>query len=414
MSLWIPRCMKTVARDKLFPATTHAFIVNRSELQRVIRGLHASFPAPKILHAFAAKANPLHGVLQVIAAEGMGCETASIAEFSAAQRAFPSDKVVFDSPVKTLEELRVALYKPCYLNVDNFEELSRCAALHAEKPIVATVGIRINPQSGGGNIECTSTATMTSKFGIGLLDHRADIIAAFAQHSFLKMLHVHTGSQGMGVDAMVHGVKTIYELAQEIGSQVTVIDIGGGLSVNFASDAVVPTFASYYEALHAAVPGLFDGSRLLITEFGRSIVAKAGILASRVEYTKVNGGRRIIQQHIGADLCVRTVWAPNQWPLRVSIYDEHGVEKQEDLGATNVAGPCCIGGCMVAIDKMLPAATSMSDVVVVKDVGGYYHSSFSMYNLRQQPPSYLYDEETETLTLIQKGQTLEDMLNLMS
>ncbi len=126
------------------------------------------------------------------------------------------------------------------------------------------------------------------------------------------MVHVHTGSQGLSVDVMVDAIKKVAAFAQEVGPQVTVFDIGGGLSVNFASDEISPTFAQYSAALRSHVPMLFDGSCTVITEFGRSIVAKAGMLVSRVEYTKVAGGRFIIQQHCGHDLLVRDCLASPQ------------------------------------------------------------------------------------------------------
>jgi diaminopimelate decarboxylase len=414
--MWIPRAVSAVAKEKIFPDKTHIFLVCKSELERVIADLHKSFP-PSVdaLHAFAAKANPLVGVLDVMKANGMGCETASMGELAVAERVFQSNQIVFDSPVKTLEELRHAVYRPMYINLDNFQELERVAFLHAEKPIVATVGLRINPQLGSGTIGALSTGAATSKFGIGLLDARQEVLAAFRDHNFLSMLHIHTGSQGIGLTMMVEGVKSLVGLAEEIGEQVKVIDIGGGLPVNFSSDEVKPTPLEYSTALQQQVPNLFSGKYKLITEFGRSVVAKAGVLISRVEYTKINGGRRIIQQHIGVDLALRTVWCPNDWPLRVDIYDiaAGGVLRTEDLAATNVAGPCCLGGDLVAIDRALPLATPMTDVVVVKDVGGYYHSNFSIYNLRQMPPAYLFDEVDGSLTLISKGRTLDDTIDMM-
>ena len=107
------------------------------------------------MHAFAVKANPLSCVLDAVVGAGMALETASIAEFEAARRALEranmdTSKLVFDSPVKTLQELRVALYTQCYLNVDNFQELERVAQLHAQQPVTACIGVRINPQVGSG------------------------------------------------------------------------------------------------------------------------------------------------------------------------------------------------------------------------------------------------------------------------
>jgi len=97
------------------------------------------------------------------------------------------------------------------------------------------------------------------------------------------MVHVHTGSQGLSLRVMVEAIKKVAAFAREVGRQVTVFDIGGGLSVNFSSDEINPTFAQYSAALQAEVPMLFDGSCSVITEFGRTIVAKAGILLSTVE-----------------------------------------------------------------------------------------------------------------------------------
>lgn len=71
---------------------------------------------------------------------------------------------------------------------------------------------------------------------------------------------------------------------------------GGGLSVNFASDAIAPSFEQYAAALRAAVPELFEPSQFstVVTEFGRALIAKAGFFASRVEYVKVRALRATV------------------------------------------------------------------------------------------------------------------------
>ena len=190
-----------------------------------------------------------------------------------------------------------------------------------------------------GSIAALSTGVPTSKFGIGLDENREDLLSAFKQHQFLNMVHVHTGSQGLGVGIMVDAIKKVAAFAQVVGPQVTVFDIGGGLSVNFQSDEISPTFAEYSAALQAQIPMLFDGSWSVITEFGRCIVAKAGIFLSRVEYTKMAGGRYIIQQHCGHDLLVRSVWCPQVWPLRLQVFNgSSGSLRTDDPVVSDVAG----------------------------------------------------------------------------
>jgi diaminopimelate decarboxylase len=415
MTSWVPLAVKASIAQGIVPANTHALILSVDSLRETVADLRAAFP-PSALHAFAAKANPLFGWLQLCNAEGLGCETASIGEFVMAERVFQPNKIIFDSPVKTLDELRHALYTPCFLNLDNFQELERVALLNAEKPVAATVGIRINPQVGAGDIGITSTGNATSKFGVGLLDQTQAIIAAYEKHDFLRMVHIHTGSQGVGLPLMVAAVKKVEAFAREhLPTRVEFLDIGGGLPVNFAGEEVTPTFADYGSALKATVPSLFDANPRfkLLTEFGRTLSAKQGIFLSRVEYTKVNGGRFIVQQHVGADLLIRQVWAPQEWKVRVEFYDgQTGAPRSEDVVCTDVAGPCCMGGDLAACARMLPT-TFPGDVTVIRDVGGYAHSSFSRYNLRQAPSVYLFETEGQKMTLIRRAETVEETLAFM-
>jgi diaminopimelate decarboxylase len=143
-----------IAADATF-SNRNAFILNSCRIQQAVEECHLAFSAPHFIHAFAVKANPLSCILDLVVRSGMALETASIAEFEAARRALQrahldTSRIVFDSPAKTLQELRIALYSRCYLNVDNFQELERVAQLHAQEPVTACIGIRINPQVGAG------------------------------------------------------------------------------------------------------------------------------------------------------------------------------------------------------------------------------------------------------------------------
>lgn len=599
--MWLDSAMKDVAAANIFPAQTHIFLMDEEELVRRMRAITSAFNEAlttaeesdnddtdnsnkdgrvTFLHAFAVKANPLRAVLDIARRCGFAAETASIGEFRIAERVFypgnnvggcggpgntaaknnsgggdggvrdgyyddsassPGGMIVLDSPAKTLEELHYALQRPCYINVDNFDELDRIVALvdgtlvatktitptptptptgdeaeggqHGSRPTTATtvtvvplppitklraiVGIRVNPQT----VEATTNASLatggkTSKFGVGLNDPgvRDRLLAAYVSlrdKVNLRMIHVHSGSQGLSLSTMVAGVRALMasivdspELAAA-GVAVDVVDIGGGLPVDFSADgdAEAVTIADYVAALRAEVPSLFrptapleanknssrggsgGGHRTIITEFGRAIAAKSGTLISRVEYAKLSGGRQIVLQHIGADLAVRTVWQPERWPLRVRLFDCHGNDRCGDndgggggdhnhrdhgnaaaattapppsaprLILTDVAGPCCFSGCTLARGVAFPSDVApLQDLVAVHDVGGYYHSSFSMYNLRQMPACYLrtttatrgsarddnpgrsgggsYVGDAARLVCLRPAQTVEDTIDL--
>ena len=305
------------------------------------------------------------------------------------------------------------------LNIDNFQEYERVQSLLADIDSSSRIGFRINPQVGAGSISAMSTATPTSKFGVALEDegNRNSIIDRYRNSPWLTSLHTHVGSQGCDLDLMVAGIRKTVDLAGEINTaigkqQVELIDIGGGLPVNFDSDEVTPTFAEYAGVLRAVVPELFSGEYAAKTEFGRTIYAKNGFIATRIEYTKSSGGRRIALSHAGAQIATRTVFMPEHWKIRLSVFDSAGQAKAGPLVEQDVAGPLCFAGDMVATGRMLPLIEP-GDYVVLHDTGAYYFSNPFYYNALAAPAVYgveKNDESSVSFSVWRRAQTLDDML----
>ncbi|CAL9438808.1 diaminopimelate decarboxylase [Streptomyces sp. enrichment culture] len=362
-----------------------------------LRAAFAAVTDAPVLHAFAVKACPLVPVLRLLHEEGLGAEVASPGELALARAAgVPPHRTVLDSPAKTPAELREALDLGIAVNADNPQELARLDALVAAAPTAAPLGLRVNAQVGGGAIDALSTATDTSKFGVGLRDPGARewIVRAFLDRPWLTRLHTHSGSQGVPLDRMAAGVRAVYELAEEINAaagrrQVDTIDIGGGLPVNFASDEETPTYEEYARLLAAEVPGLFDGRYGLVTEFGRSLLARHGTVLARVEYTKTSGSRPIAVTHAGVQVATRTVYAPASWPLRIAAYDAQGLPKQGPPVDQDVAGPACFAGDLLAVARPLPRLEP-GDVVAALDTGAYYFAHHFAYNSLPRPAVYGY------------------------
>nr|WSW65161.1 diaminopimelate decarboxylase [Streptomyces sp. NBC_00995] len=384
-----------VAAGLLGESNPVAGFVDTDGVRESVAALHEAFAGvPGVLHTVAAKAASLVPVLRLLAECGMGCEVASPGELRIALCAgFAPSKIVLDSPVKTRDEIRRALALGVALNADNLDEVDRIAALRPSDAVSA-IGLRVNPQVGGGTIGAMSTATATSKFGVALHDPgaRERVMEAFAARPWLSRLHAHVGSQGCSPELIVAGIGETYRLAEDINTrlgrrQITSLDMGGGLPVNFTDDTVRPTFASYATALRGAVPGLFDGRYGLVTEFGRSLMAKNGFIGALVEYTKDAGGRRIALTHAGAQTATRTVFMPDAWPLRVGAFDAEGLEKAGPALVQDIAGPCCFAGDVVASARELPELRA-GDYVVLYDTGAYYFSTPWAYNSLPRPAVY--------------------------
>ncbi|MGW2178023.1 diaminopimelate decarboxylase [Streptomyces sp. NPDC001732] len=386
-----------------------------------VDALNEAFAGPAtVQHTFAAKACGLVPVLRLLADAGMGCEVASPGELEQALAAgFPYDRIVFDSPAKTVEELEFALAHGITINLDNFQELARVDRLLAGKEPAGPIGLRVNPQVGAGAIGAMSTATATSKFGVALRDPGAveAVTEAFAARPWLNRLHAHVGSQGCPLPLIAQGVRAAHDLAERINERlgrdrITGIDIGGGLPVNFDDEDDRPTYADYVAELRAAAPGLLDGRYTLVTEFGRSLLAKSGTVATLVEYTKSAGGRQIAVTHAGAQVATRTVFMPGSWPLRVGVFDAEGRPKQGPTQVVDIAGPCCFAGDLTATARELPVVEP-GDVVALYDTGAYYFSSHFSYNSLPRPAVYGYRTDADgqvRFALVREAQSVREVV----
>ncbi|MCB5166287.1 diaminopimelate decarboxylase [Streptomyces bambusae] len=377
-------------------------------------------PGTPVLHCFAVKAAPLVPVLRLLSAAGIGCEAASAGELALARAAgVGADRTVLDSPAKTRAELREALALGIAVNADNAQELDRIDALMASAPSRSPLGLRVNTQAGAGAIASTSTATATSKFGFALRDPgaREAVVAAYLARPWLTRLHTHAGSQGVPLALSAQGVREVFELAEEVNAaagrrQIDTIDIGGGLPVDTGSDDTGPTYAEYVRVLREVVPGLFSGRYGLVTEFGRSLLARHGLVLSRVEYTKSSGGRAIAVTHAGVQVATRTVYAGASWPLRILAYDAKGVPRGGDaLVPQDVAGPACFSGDLLAEARPLPLLRP-GDVIAVPGTGAYFFTAHYAYNSLLRPPVHAFRSTPDGLrfTLVRPAQTLSDLL----
>jgi diaminopimelate decarboxylase len=363
-----------------------AAFVDVDGVRQTVRNLQNAFP-DHFQHAFAAKANTMLNCLSLVREAGMSCEVASRGELAQALNAgFSPENIVYDEPAKLPFVIDDVLERGVALNIDNFQEFDRIRQKVERRPSESRLGFRINPQVGAGRIGAMSTATRASKFGVALEDegNRERLIGLYRTHGWLSTLHSHVGSQGIALEKMVAGIRKVADLANEINErcgrrQVEVIDIGGGLPVNFDSEEMRPTFAEFAGMLQSSVPELFSGEFRVKTEYGRSILAKNGFIVSRVEYTKQAGGRHIAITHAGAQIATRTVFMPDAWPIRLSVFDANGQPSKAEELEQDFAGPLCFAGDMIGTGRMLPRAEP-GNLVVMHDTGAYYFSNPFFYN----------------------------------
>ena len=354
-------------------------------LEHRIRRLISAFPSTT-LHALAIKANPLIKLMEFTReiSPQVGVEAASIGEVQLALEAgYEPHRIVFDSPVKTIEELEFALGKGVCLNIDNLAELDRIDRLLQKRESRSVIGLRINPQVGTGTIAESSVAGVYSKFGVPVQTKRAEILNAFRSHPWLKGIHLHVGSQGCSPELLLAGVKAGCALMLDAGCRM--LDIGGGFPISYDSKVDPPKIEEYADALKASCPSLFTLHSSLLTEFGRWVYVNSGWTATRVEYVKRDPGINTAMIHTGADLFVRECLNPKDWQHQYSVLDRNGnLKSGVSENPWNLAGPLCFSGDILAKNVPLPEIEE-GDYVIIRDTGGYTYSMWSRYNSRVAP-----------------------------
>lgn len=414
-------------------------VVNLVDWDAYVARLHnlkEAFSEPVFNHALAIKANPIRGSLREAQRLGFGAECASFAEAKhALSLGFEPRKVVYDSPCKTLPELKEMMVDGVYINLDNeheiqkvneiFDQLTREGKGASREEVVAQhkeqIGLRINPVVGGGGIAATSTATASSKFGLPLCPETSEkLFQLYEKNPWLQGVHVHVGSQGCPVDLLVAGAKRAVVFANETNArlgrqQIQVLDIGGGMpTVYDGGKDEAHDFRSYAKALHDEVPELFSsGFSSIITEFGRSVFVKPGITVSKVEAYKNWAGQKIAVVHVGADQFPRTAYLPDQWSHCITVLGPNGeVKKDTPFENQDVAGPLCFSGDFLAKKIYVPRVEA-GDWLVVHDTGGYTTAMYSKYNSRQVPDLYAYKRSSSEMyqfSVLKNRETPEETL----
>jgi len=383
--------------------------------------LKSSFPNNS-LHTIAVKALPFPKLLSYFKQAGLGAEVASLGELEIALYVgFPAEKIVFDSPAKTKQELYYALNLGCHINADNFDELERIATWVQEenlgKPPKNNIGLRINPQIGKGRISSTAVADEYSKFGIPIKEYADQIINYFKKYDWLDCMHMHIGSQGCEIDMLVEGAKTIDGLIQKIEAsghkKIKKVDIGGGLPASYYFDEKILSFDHYAKEIFHALPHWQAGENApsIITEFGRHLTTNAAWAMSNVEYVKPSKDIYTAIGHLGADMFLRKCYRSSDWHHEISIFskkDQSFIPSGDETVA--IGGPLCFAGDIIG-KIQLAYPPQEDDKIIIHDVGAYTLSMWSRYNSRFMPAIFSYERSSCETKLIKAKETASDILS---
>ncbi len=341
------------------------------------------------LVCYAVKANSNLAVLNLLAQLGAGFDIVSGGELQRviAAGGDPS-KVVFSGVAKTADEMATALQAGirCF-NVESEPELLLLNEVAQSLDLVAPISIRVNPDVDAGTHPYISTGLKENKFGVD----RAQALALYGRAKLLPGvdpvgIDCHIGSQLLDVAPFTDALDRLLALIDDIaalGDTLKHLDLGGGLGVQY-HDEQVPSVADYIAALTTRLGDKCPYE--LIFEPGRSVVAMAGVLLTRVHYLKPTEHRNFAL----VDAAMNDLLRPSlygAWQDIVPVTTSDTQTKQWD-----VVGPVCETGDFLGKDRLL--ALQPGDVLAVTGAGAYGFAMASNYNSRPRAAEVMVDGDT--------------------
>jgi diaminopimelate decarboxylase len=438
---------------------TPTYLYSGAAITDAYRELHRGLRDVPHTLCFAVKSNSNLAILQRLANLGSGFDIVSGGElYRLAQIGVPGKRIVFSGVGKTREEIREALqYRAgkrgsraginssgsrnsrragnsgssavtnsgvnsgiLLFNIESeaelevlLEESSRAARRGAAAPATA---IRVNPDVAAGGHPHISTGRHDHKFGLDWLDAKRLYLAHRAsKHIRWRGISTHIGSQIVALDPFRDAFSRLTNYVEELrgaGIDLQYLDIGGGLGTRY-TDEEVATRINYAAMVARAAKPL--GLHVLL-EPGRSIIAAAGVLLTRVIYTKTNRGRKFVVVDAAMNDLMRPALYDATHPITRAARtnsSEHATFMGERAGErsgerVDIVGPVCETGDSFLRDWALGGEVRPGEVLVIWTAGAYGMAQSSNYNARCRAAEVL--AEGRRTKLIRRRETRKDLL----
>jgi diaminopimelate decarboxylase len=348
---------------------------------------------------YSAKANATLAVLRTLIQAGAGIDCVSGGEiFKALKAGAKPEHIVYAGVGKSPEEIQYALEQGVgWFNVENVAELAfinQFAANLGRDDV--KVALRLNPEVTANTHRYIATGHGGAKFGL-TFETIAHLLAKQSDYPKLKFsgLHVHVGSQLGDTQATVTGVEKALELLTPYENMRT-LNIGGGMPAHY-DDKPLPDFDEFAKAVTPLVKGY-----TVLLEPGRSIIADAGILVSRVLYNKSQAG----QEMLIVDASMTELIRPALYEAKHQVVPVNQAQAKQ---RQQIVGPVCETSDVLANDVDLPDLAE-GDLVAILTAGAYGSVMASNYNARPRPAEVVVNLDGTSWEIARQRETWDDLI----
>jgi len=384
------------------------FVVSERKIRRKYRDVKRIFSMryPRVQFAWSYKTNYLNAVCNVYHQEGSWAEVVSGFEYDKALlNSVPGDKIIFNGPDKSDEDLKKAIENQSLIHIDHLDELYSLIQLSEKTDKKPKVAIRVNMDTG--------IYPQWDRFGFNYENGQAwDAInkIMIAERLNLVGLHCHIGTFMLSPKAYGIAAAKMAELAvrthEKYNKWVTYIDMGGGLpSRNNLKGAYLPgadMVPGIDEFAESVASGILNSDidpehlPILIMESGRALIDEAGYLLGTVLANKrLTSGKRATILDFGVNLLFTSFW----YNHKVTPAQEF-TQYREDM---ELFGPLCMNIDVIRENINLPSLNK-GDQVVVQQIGAYNMTQWMQF-ITLRPNIVMIDPDGQT-HIIREAETV--------
>src|SRR5210317_1085783 len=356
---------------RLADANSNAYVYDRDSVIEAARNLKNLQNVDRILYAI--KANFNEDILRAVDSVGVDFECVSPGEVELLRKVIPDldhERILFTPNFAPREEYVWALEQNLQVTLDNLYPLQAWPELFKDRQLF----VRIDPGQGRGHHEHVKTAGVHSKFGVPRFEvaELKQLVAAAGAE--VTGIHAHSGSGILDPNNWRTVAGELVQIAEQFPA-VETIDLGGGLGVP-EKPGDKPIDLATVDATLAEIREAYPQYKLWL-EPGRYLVARAGVLLTRVTQTKGKGEMRYIGVGTGMNSLVR----PALYGAYHEIVNLTRANRAPSETVT-IVGPICETGDRLGSDRLLPP-TQEGDVILIANAGAYGYVMSSNYNMRE-------------------------------
>lgn len=343
---------------------------------------------------FAVKANPLSKIIQTLDSEGFNFDVASSGELSQvlAQGINPN-RILNTGPAKSKKQLRAFLRQGvATFVVESLNQLTWLNEIvqdeHFGKP---TVLLRVQLQWPDGEKNPLGGNSLTP-FGLSVQEWQSVQVSDYSAVNICG-LHIFQWGNMLSNEKMYslwrQMVAPLTQLATDIGMDLKVLDLGGGLGIDYLREGKTLTWQQIICDL-ADIKSQAGVDELWL-ELGRFAVAECGYYVVPVVDRKINYGQEQLVLAAGINHIIRP--AITEQPFPVTLLRQSDQAEQY----FDIHGPLC-----TSMDKLghlpLPSDVQIGDELVFGYCGAYgFTESMPFFLCHQLAAEYV----------VQKGELVE-------